>query len=223
MIKPTFAFFDESGNLSPNNPDRYFAVGTIIDSFPDGLVQELHLSLQHLEGRLQRTNDPKLEFKFGAITKTSFPVYQEILEKLHKHPSWRFCCLIVDTDDDKFSQPNTAQEIWEAYLRFTKLLLQNNLKNDERTVLIADYYRQPAGEVHELATLPQVVPNLVDTLQVESQGVLPVQLADILLGACLYEGKDQVRLKLQEQVRELEEAVGKERFDRWRIKWNYKY
>ncbi len=193
MLKPTFAFLDESGNLSPNSPNRYFTVGAIIDSYPDDLTKKLHLSLQSLQGTLRRVDDPKLEFKFSAVTKTSLPVYLKLIELLEQFTSWRFCCLIVDTEDEKYAQPSNVQEIWEEYLKFTKLLPQNNLANDERTVLIADYYRQPSGKVHELATLPQVVPNLVDTLQVESQGVLPVQVADVLLGACLYEGVGVVK------------------------------
>ena len=99
------------------------------------------------------------------------------------------------------------------------MLLKNNLKSEERTILIADFYHQPAGKVHKLETLPQVVPQLVDTLQVESQGVLLVQVADILLGACLYSGQDKVKLELTKAVDKLKQKVGKNRFNEWRIQW----
>ncbi len=219
MLKPTYAFLDESGNLSPNNPNRYFAVGAIIDSYPDALIKKLHLLLQNLGGALDRIDDPKLEFKFSAVTKTSLPVYLKLIKTLEHFTSWRFCCLIVDTEDDKYAQPSNVQEVWEEYLKFTKLLLQNNLANYERTVLIADYYRQPSGKVHELATLPQVVPNLVDTLQVESQGILLVQVADVLLGACLYTGVDVIKKQVCKRIGKLKRHIEKSRFDEWRIKW----
>ena len=160
-LKPTFSFMDESGTLHPNNPNRYFAVGALIDSYPDDLIKDLHLLLQHLESKLGRANDTKLEFRFSSVTKSSLPVYTELIELLKRHHSWRFCCLIVDTEDSKYDQPADAQEIWEEYLKFTKLLLKNNLSNQERTVLLADYYRQPSGKVHELATLPEVTPDTV--------------------------------------------------------------
>lgn len=218
-LEPTFAFMDESGTLHPNNPNRYFAVGAIIDSYPDSLIKDLHLILQHLESKLGRSNDPKLEFRFSSVTKTSLPIYKDLIDLLKRHQSWRFCCLIVDTEDSKYDQPSDSQEIWEEYLKLTKLLLKNNLSNQERTVLLADYYRQPSGEVHELATLPEVTPNLVDTLQVESQGILPVQIADVLLGASLYEGSDQVKEELSKEVEELRSSIASRRFDEWRIDW----
>lgn len=216
-LKPTFAFMDESGTLHPNNPNRYFAVGAIIDSYPDGLIKDLHLLLQHLESKLGRKDDSKLEFRFSSVTKTSLPIYKNLINLLKKHQSWRFCALIVDTDDKQYDQPTDAQEIWEEYLKFTKLLMKNNLSNQERTVLLADYYRQPSGEVHRLATLPRVTPNLVDTLKVESQGILPVQIADVLLGSCLYDGKDEVKKELSQEVSELRNNISDNRFDVWRI------
>lgn len=217
-IKPTFCFLDESGNLAPKSPQRYFAVGGVVDSFPDELIKELHLCFEGLCSVLKK--DPtRLEFKFASIKKSSLPLYLKIVDILKKYKSWRFCCLIVDKDDSNFWQPTTAQQIWENYLRFTKLLLKNNLKGNERTVLVADFYKQPKGKVHSLATLPQVAPQLVDTLQVESQGVLPVQVADILLGCCLYEGRDKVKLRLRKKVSELKQEVPQYRFNEWRIKW----
>ncbi len=210
---------DESRTLHPNNPDRYFAVGAIIDSYPDDMIGDLHLLLQHLESKLGRKNDPKLEFRFSSVTKTSLPIYKKVINLLKSHHSWRFCCLIVDTDDTNYDQPTDSQEIWEEYLKFTRLLLKNNLSNQERAVLLADYYRQPSGEVHELSTLPKVTPNLVDTLQVESQGILPVQIADVLLGSCLYEGNDQVKEELSKEVTALKNSIASSRFDKWRIDW----
>ena len=218
-LKPTFAFMDESGTLHPNNPNRYFALGSIIDSYPDDLIQDLHLLLQHLESKLGRKNDPKLEFRFSSVTKTSLPVYKKLIDLLEDHHSWRFCSLIVDTNDNQYRQPTDAQEIWEEYLKFTRLLLKNNLSYQERTVLLADYYRQPSGKVHKLATLPRVTPNLVDTLKVESQGILPVQITDVLLGAVLYEGRDEVKKEISRKVKRLKSSISNSRFDEWKIDW----
>jgi hypothetical protein len=38
-----FAFLDETGNLSVNHPDRYFAVGTILHPWPDEMIIKLHI------------------------------------------------------------------------------------------------------------------------------------------------------------------------------------
>ena len=122
-----------------------------------------------------------------------------------------------------YAQPLTKQEVWECYLRYAKLLLQKNLYTDERTILLADFYRRPKGNVHKFSTLPQVVPQLVDTLQVESQGVLLVQAADVLLGASLYQGQDVVKQKISNGVSELRGKTEKARFNEWRIKWKTKW
>lgn len=221
LIKPTFAFLDEHGNLSPSSPQRYFAIGAIVDSYPDGLVEELHQLFEGLCSLLKK--DPsRMEFKFSEVTKRSLPLYLRLLSVLAKNQSWRFCSIVVDKEDPRYSQPLTKQEVWEWYLRYTKLLLQKNLYTDERTILLADFYRQPRGNVHRFSTLPRIVPQLVDTLQVESQGILLVQAADVLLGASLYQGQDVVKQRISKGVHELRDKVGKERFIKWKIKWKTK-
>jgi len=222
LTKPTFAFLDEYGNLSSNSPQRYFAVGAIIDSYPDGLVEELHQTFEGLCSLLKK--DPsRLEFKFSEVTKTSLPLYLRLLEVLAKHPSWRFCSMIVDKNDPKYSQLLTKQEVWEWYLRYVKILLQKNLYSDERAILLADFYRRPKGNVHKFSSLPEIVPQLVDTLQVESQGVLLIQAADVLLGASLYQGSDSVKQKIANGVCDLRYKLEKGRFHERRIKWKVKW
>lgn len=190
LIKPTFAFLDEHGNLSPGGPQRHFAVGAIIDSYPDGLVEELHQLFEGLCSLLKK--DPsRLEFKFSEVTKKSLPLYLRLL--------------------------------WEWYLRYVKMLLQKNLYTDEKIILLADFYRRPKGNVHEFSSLPEIVPQLVDTLQVESQGILLIQAADILLGASLYQGSDSVKQKIANGVCELRDRLEKGRFHERRIKWKVKW
>lgn len=222
MLIPTFAFLDESGNLDPGSPQRYFAVGAVIDSYPDDMIKELHNLFEGLCSALKK--DPsRLEFRFSDVKKSSLSFYLKLIDIMKKYNSWRFCCLIIDKKDPKYSQPTHVQEIWECYLRYTKLLLQKNLNNNERTVLIADFLKQPKGKVHTLATMPQVVSQLVDTLQVESQGVLPVQVADVFLGGCLYSGKDVVKKRIAKKVKQLKKNIGKKRFNQWEVEWNFKW
>lgn len=106
-----------------------------------------------------------------------------------------------------------------CYLRYVKMLLKQNIRKHEQMTLLADFLRRPNGDVHSFATLPTVVPNLDDVLQVESQGILLVQMVDIILGCTLYEGKDIVKLELKKVVNKLTGLVGKLRFNEWRITW----
>jgi len=97
--------------------------------------------------------------------------------------------------------------------------LQKNLEAEEKTTLIADYLRQPKkAPTHSLATLPAVVPQLWDVLQVESQGILLVQMADVLLGGSLYKGQDEVKIKISNTIQKMRSQMGR-RFNEWKVKW----
>jgi len=222
MIKPTFCFLDESGTLNVKSHNiRHFAVGAIIHSNPDDLIIELHNQFEALCSKLKK--DPtRLEFKFSAVTQKSLPFYENCLKILTRDKNWRFCSFVVNLDDSNFNPPKDYLEAWECYLRYTKLLLQKNLYPEEKTTLIADYLRKPKkAPVHSLSTLPSVVPQLWDVLQVESQGVLLVQMVDVLLGGSLYKGKDKIKLKLVKEVDELKKIKGKN-FNEWKVKWKTK-
>lgn len=219
-MTPTFCFLDESGTLNVANQDvRYFAVGAIIDSYPDELIERLHQEFEQLASVLKK--DPsRLEFKFTSVTVRSLPCYLRCIRLLSQYSSWRFCSLIIDLDDGKFIPPKTASEAWECYLRYTKMMLQKNLNASEEAVLVADYLRQPKKvPVHSLATLPAVVAQLRDVLQVESQGVFLVQMADVLLGGSLYQGTDSVKLELANEIQKLRNQIGRARFNEWRVRW----
>lgn len=204
MTKPTFCFLDESGTLNVNHPTiRYFAVGAIIHSYPDELIIKLHNEFESLSSTLKK--DPtRLEFKFTLVTPNSLKHYLNCLKILEQDDNWRFCSFVVNLDDANFRAPRDYLEVWECYLRYTKLLLQKNLLAEEKTTLIADYLKQPKkAPSHSLATLPAIVPQLWDVLQVESQGVLLVQMADILLGGSLYNGNDKVKIQLSSEIKKL--------------------
>lgn len=218
-IIPTYAFLDEQGNLNKNSPQRYFSVGALISSYPDNLIDELHLVFEGLCSLLKKDSS-RLEFHFKELTNTSVDQYIIALDVLQKHKSsWRFCMIVIDREDPKFRSPGNKLEEWEAYLRFIKMLLKSNLRNNEQVILLTDYRRRPKGKVRHLATLPQVVSNLTDTLKIESQGTLLVQMTDLLIGGELYAGSIEAKNKLKGKVEEIKKVVGKKGFDRWDVTW----
>lgn len=217
MIK-TFGFLDESGNLSVNHKDQYFTVGAIFHPWPDELIIKLHKVFEGFSAAMKK--DPtRLELKFNEVTTTSLNYYLAALELLKEDKDWRFCSLIIDKKDPKYKVPVDKLQQWECYLRYVKLLLNHNLKNHEQMTLLADFLRRPNGTVHSFATLPTVVTQLDDVLQIESQGVLLVQMTDVLLGGALYNGVDVVKMKLKDKVIEIKTDVGKLRFNEWRMIW----
>jgi len=215
----TFCFLDESGILDATNiQTRYFAIGAILHPWPDELIIQLHQIFEDLCNKLKK-EPSRLEFKFSEITKLSLPLYKTCVEILLNDQDWRFFSVVIDLRDPKFEAPTNPQQKWECYLRWAKILLQKNLKAEEKATLIADYLRRPKGEVHSFATLPKVVPQLWDVIQVESQGVLLVQMADILLGASLFSGVDRVKVEFKKKVNELRSKLDRKRFNEWYVKW----
>lgn len=219
-IIPTFCFLDESGTLNTMLEDvRHFAVGAIIHSNPDELIHQLHSVFEGFCGDMQK-EPTRLEFKAAEVTYTSLKHYIKCLEVLKNDDDWRFCSIVIDLNDPKFVAPRNKLETWECYLRYTKMMLKNNLGSNEKVTLIADYLRKPKGFAHSIDTLPQVVPQLWDVIQVHSQGVILVQMADVLLGSSLYSGVGTVRKELAEHVDALRKHVGRARFNEWRVQWN---
>jgi hypothetical protein len=80
--------------------------------------------------------------------------------------------------------------------------------------------RKPNANVNALSTLPEVVPQVWDVLQVESQGVLLVQMADVILGSSLYAGNAIPKLQLAERVAQIRRKLAKPRFEEWRVRWD---
>jgi hypothetical protein len=218
MSIKTFGFLDESGNLSINHPDAYFAVGAIFHPWPDELIINLHRIFENFCSAMKK--DPtRLEFKFNEVTKGTLDHYLNAIGLLESDNDWRFCSLVIDKSDSKFITPSDKLQQWECYLRYVKLLLNHNIQAHEQMTLLADFLRRPNGDVHSFATLPKIVKGLDDVLQVESQGILLVQMADVILGSTMYTGVDTVKIKLKKRVDELIFKIGKKRFNEWKMIW----
>ena len=217
--KLMLCFLDETGTLNINNiKQQYWGLGLIAHPSPDDLVCSLHQCHEGLCSLLKK--DPsRLEFHFKEVTKTSESLYLNCLNYLRKDKHWKFFYLIINLNNPNFIKPLNAQQEWEYYLRWTKWLLTRSLSiNDNIGFLLADYYRRPNGKTSSLADLPAILPEVIDTLQVQSQGVLLVQMADLLLGGSIYEGKDKVKLNISKRVKLIKVELGKSRFRRWNVK-----
>lgn len=218
----TFAFLDESGNPSKRDGEKYYGVGALFHPWPDETIIKLHEVFTGFSGALQK--DPtRLELKFNEVTGKSLPFYLKALTVLKNDQDWRFCSVTIDKTDPKYLTPTDKLGSWECYLRWVKHLLSKNIMRHEHVILLADYCNRPIGQVHSFSTLPQIVPNLTDVLQVESQGVLLVQMADILLGSSVYDGVDVIKKQLADEAKGLLKNLGTtpggKRYNRWNPIW----
>jgi len=214
---PVFCFLDESGTFL-GNESAYFALGAIIHPWPDNLTESLHEALEGLisDCKQHRTSQ---EFHFTDVTEGTLKHFLKCMNLLEADKDWRFVSLVIDLNDPKFVMPKDHLQAWAYYLRWTKIFLRKKIRPNEKATLLADFYKAPKASVHKLATLPAVVPTLWDVLQVESQGILLVQMADLLLGASLYAGVSSAKAQLAQRVKDLRAMLPKSRFDEWKVIW----
>lgn len=222
----TFTFLDESGVFNPQKGKKdYFGIGALKHIKPNSLIQGLHPIFESLCSKL-RKEESRLEFSFKATTRTSIDIDIQFLDGLLKDDSWEFNCLYFDTNHDNFYKPHDSVERWEKYVTLCKLLLKNNLWQDEETVVIADYQRKPRASRKVFDYIAVDIPQVYNVLQADSHGNLLIQVTDMLLGGYLYSldpdlgDKEGNKTRISKKVLDIKKKVGKDRFNCWNVDWD---
>lgn len=187
LFKCDFLFVDEVGvSLDPNQ--EYFGIGGLKINNNIELNRKLHDIFTGAASFLNQQED-RFEFKFKYITKNSLRFYKAILRELENYPNWQFAFVIK-----KKNKVWGRQTFWQEYIDGASLLLKKFSKND--IILIADFLAKPKKEKIDLFCFAKNNKKILNILQLESQGSLLLQVADILLGAVAY----QIRIKNKEKA-----------------------
>ena len=197
--KPTeFLFVDETGvSLDPNQP--HFGVGGFKINNTINLNRELHDVFTGAISFLQRTDD-RFEFKFTYITHRSLKFYKEIINILKKHKDWEFEFIL-----EKKELPWGKTTFWEEYLKYLNLLVKKF--SEQNCVLVSDYLSKPKHTEQDLFEIIEQNPSVLNILQLESQGSLFLQVADILLGGVAYQKRIQNGSTIDTLRREISNSV----------------
>lgn len=200
--QPDFGFADETGVAKdPNQP--YFGVGLLV-VHGDHLQLNRELRRVFLEAvRVLRSVEERFEFKFSYITPNSLPFYEDLLDILSKtSESWTFHV--------KF-QKHKQRSSWLQYVRLLKSILE---PLPEKLIVLADYLDQPKNTKATLSKVAGEINSVIGITQVESQGIVLLQAADILLGALAFEkrkGKDKYKSQVVQRVVKLFKQKNEER------------
>lgn len=181
-----FLFIDEIGiSLDPNQ--LYFGLGGLKINDTININRQLH---DVFTGGLSSLNqrEDKFEFKFTYVTHRSLRFYKEIIDTLKQFPNWSFKYILEKKESlwDKTT-------FWKEYLEYINLLVEKFPKED--LVLVSDYLSKPKEEKDDLFGIIEKKPRVLNILQLESQGSLLLQVADILLGGIAYQKRIQAGLK----------------------------
>lgn len=223
----TFTFLDESGSLAPvtREESNVYGVGFIKHTNPNVLIARIHPIFESLCSVLKK-DETRVEFSFKLTTAKSNKFDLVILDALLNDFDWEFNCLYFTTVDKNYKQPLSPVERWERYVEYTKMLIRNNLWSNEETIVIADYQRKPKDSRKKFEFIAIDIPQVYNVLQVESQGVLLIQLTDLLLGGFLYSLKENVgdkernKVRIMEKVLKIKNKVGKKKFNAWKVDWS---
>lgn len=200
-MKVDFLFIDEIGiSLDPNQP--YFGIGGFKIDNTIIINRKLH---NVFTGALSFLNqkEERFEFKFKYVTHRSLRFYLEIIDTLKQNSGWNFDFILK-----KKRSTWGKTTFWKKYLEYINLLLRKFPKRD--LVLVSDYLSKPKEEEIDLLSIVEKEPRVLNVLQLESQGSLLLQVADILLGGVAYQKRiqnglptDEVKHKLSNLVIEL--------------------
>ncbi len=225
-IIKTFTFIDESGTLIPKpEPSSYYGVGAFKHTKSIEFVNRIHKVYEGLCAALKK-DETRVEFSFKSTTASSIKYDLQLLDALDGDYDWEFNCVYFDCKHPHYIQPSSAIERWEKYVTFTKLVIERNLWRDEETVVLADYQRKPKQSRKKFEFVATDIPQVHNILQTESHGVLPIQVADLLLGGFLYSldknkgDKEGNKTKIVQKINALKKKVGKKKFNCFEVDWS---
>ena len=182
---PVF-FLDETGILNKKD-DPFFALGVIKTERPHELQREIRI--------IRDKAHYYEEIKWNKISPPKFNVCKSIIESFIKNKSATFSCIILKKQELDF-QKYFQGDLNRVYRSFSVTLLKNNISTNLQEVctVIADDYFYPAGTNLELASRAIINDHykklvVACFLQINSRSSDLLQLADLLLGATIYDLK----------------------------------
>lgn len=206
-----FAFIDESGVLDESSRVQpYFAVGflSIADMSRVGekltqkhydyfsIQKEKRKNMLHelkKNPRVLSQNDLNLllvstrhcEYKFTNVTHTTLERYKSFVDTALEFPL-HFCALVIDKTDPLFNS-TVYKNYWSAYIKYAKMLCQNNCDEGNKLCVIADYMNRPANADIYFETELNTLPNVFNTLRAHSETFTLLQMCDLMLGSVVFQ------------------------------------
>ncbi|TSC94215.1 MAG: Uncharacterized protein CEN87_566, partial [Parcubacteria group bacterium Licking1014_1] len=162
-----FAFIDETIRYAPL-PEIGVGVITVSNNHLFFNQQLRNVFLEAVNAL--KKEEKNFEFKFSYITENSLPYYHKLLDILEKNS---------DNWDFSYVFKNKSAPQWEMYVGLIRDIF--NGKKNIYTV-IADYLDKPKKAKYGLSSLG-LIKSIANILQIESQGSVFIQMADIMLGA----------------------------------------
>lgn len=190
-IKTCFCFLDETGLLY-NNRDKFFALGIIKCSKPQGLYSRIR--------KIRDKYNYREEVKWANLDrKIRFDIAREFFNIFLTEDA-KFNCIILNKDEldfEKYFQNNLCKVYRNFSIALLKLIIGR--EPEEIIILLADDYFVSDTEDLEAATKGIINDHykkfvVAGMCQINSTSSDLLQLTDLILGAILYDLKKQNNL-----------------------------
>lgn len=189
-MKQLFGFIDETGVLSNDPQQRFFALGLL------KLENTSHF-FEQIKRLKDKYNKPKgFEFKFTGIKKDShLQIHKELIDICFSDSEFSFACIVIDKQHHTHNTPSST---WEMQLDLAKKHIKSNVKSGEKIAIIADYLSKPNSSNKYFEDELQKLNKVFNVCMIESDSSVFVQVVDILVGCIVYSFK--IEHKLQSSV-----------------------
>ncbi|PIR61227.1 MAG: hypothetical protein COU68_00525, partial [Candidatus Pacebacteria bacterium CG10_big_fil_rev_8_21_14_0_10_45_6] len=189
-VAPLFAFVDETGIFDSGVYSQIGIGALLLKESEIELNQKLRNVLLEAVSKLNE-NEITFEFKFKYITPNSLPFYHKLLDKMQEYAKdWQFISILEKREEGRF---------WTQYLSLLERLI---VPLQNKYIVLADHLNKPVKAVQSLSDF-NGQGSIVRTLQLESQGTMLLQIADVLLGAMTYKGSDIYKQKIADRAKEI--------------------
>lgn len=186
-MKQLFGFIDETGVLSNDPMQRFFALGIL-------KLQNTSALFEDIKRLKDRYNKPKgFEFKFTGIKKDSdVAIHKELIDICFAYPEFSFACIVVDKQNPSHIVDTTT---WDMQLMLAKKHVKSTIKQGEKIAIIADYLSKPNSSDKYFEDELQKLNKVFNACMIESDSSVFVQVVDILIGCIVYSYKIEHNLQ----------------------------
>lgn len=180
-MKQLFGFIDETGVLSNDPQQRFFALGLL-------KLENTSVLFEDMKKLKDKYMKPKgFEFKFTGIKKDKdLKIHKELIDICFTYPEFSFACIVIDKQNPNHSTPGNT---WDMQLELAKKHVKSTVKAGEKIAIVADYLSKPNASAKYFEDELQKLNKVFNACMIESDSSIFVQIVDIFIGCIVYSYK----------------------------------
>ncbi len=184
-------FIDETGVLQKDPNQRFFGLGFLKLKNTAAMYEELNRLKSRFLAVFSHLQKP-FEFKFNDINRTNYQYYHDLVDLYFSFPQAAFYAFVIDKQSPKFEMDKFFSDVWNAYIGYSKLVIEKNVEEKDKICILADYLSKPkiSKKYYEIEVCKQTNYGhspVFNACMLESHASLFIQLVDVLIGSVVFD------------------------------------